>query len=243
MRKFICLMALIITTVLTAKADNLQFSLKRHTYTEGDKSISIGMRNTENIPYLIQANMVWLNEQTGYSTLNKKTEVIPFIITPPLHKLLPDSYYDWRIIFSGNTNHLPDDRETIYLAKFLAVPPSLQKEPENIDISVLRAINFKIYYRPKSLALLTIADVQDKISFRRDNNRLIIKNNSGIYLTLDTLNVGGVSVPDSELFKPLPPFSEQFFQLPENTPLSKTVEWNLLDEDAFPLDKQSSPLG
>lgn len=243
MPKLMCLMALIITTAFTAGADNLQFSLQRHTYTEGDKSISIGMRNTEDIPYLIQANMVWLNEQTGISTLDKKTEGIPFIITPPLHKLLPDSYYDWRIIFSGNSNNLPDDRETLYLAKFLAIPPSLQKEPENIDISVLRAINFKIYYRPKSLASLKIAGVQDKISFRRDSNRLIIKNNSGIYLTLDTLKVGGVSVPDSELFKPLPPFSEQSFQLPENTPFSKTAEWNLLDEDAFPLDKQNSLLG
>ncbi|WP_369309714.1 molecular chaperone [Providencia rettgeri] len=221
--------------------NDILFSLQRHTYIEGDKSISIGMRNTENSAYLVQTMMTWLDESSGVKQLTKE-DAIPFIVTPPLNRFEPGQYYDWRIIFSGNSTLLAKDRESVFLAKFVLIPASNKAVKNTSDMAVLRALTFKIYYRPKTLKSLKIENVQDKISFRHDGNKLIVKNDSPLYLMLDKVSVGNIAIDSNELFKPLIPFSEQTIMLPENIGVVNEVEWNLLDEFAFSLEKRISKL-
>lgn len=219
---------------------NILFSLQRHTYVEGSKRISVGLRNGEKEPYLVQSGMARLDINSGVNQLEGDNTDIPFLITPPLHKFLPDSYYEWYVIFSGAENILPKDKESVYLAKFLFIPASQKGKANDTDMSVMRSFVFKIYYRPKELASLKIKDVQDKISFSYNGGTLLVKNNSPIYITFDSLRVNSVKINDSELFKPVPPFSEQKFILNENISENNKVEWNILDEYAFPLDKNTS---
>lgn len=245
MQKVISCFVLLVSLVSSAAAEisenqSILFSLQRHTYVEGEKSISLGMRNSDSEPYLIQAGMAWLDEASGVNLL-QKDEKIPFIITPPLYKLEPGSYYDWRVIFSGNSANLPRDREKVYLARFLAVSPS-DAGKNNIDISVMRALIFKIYYRPQALKSLQIADIQDRLEFRMSDGYLVIKNNSPLYLTFDTISVGKSIVAESELFKPLPPFSEQIFEISGDISAEADVAWALLDEYSFSLDVKYSKL-
>lgn len=48
----------------TLAADNgIKFSLQRLTYVSGEKSLSVSLRNTDSSPYLVQANMKWLDEK------------------------------------------------------------------------------------------------------------------------------------------------------------------------------------
>ncbi|EPL9571074.1 fimbrial biogenesis chaperone [Providencia rettgeri] len=239
---FILTLVLLASFSLPTKAqNNILFSLQRHTYIEGDRSISIGLRNAESTPYLVQASLARLDESSGVKQLNNE-ETVPFIITPPLHKLEVGTYYDWRVMFSGNSQLLPKDRESVYLAKYLLIPPSQKEAAPNVDLNVMRSLVFKIYYRPKSLASLEIKDMEDKLSFRRDGELLIVKNNSPLYLVFDKVSIGKAVVDEKELFKPLPPFAEQTFNLPKNTPIDSNVEWNLLDEYSFSLEKQNSKL-
>lgn len=226
-------------TVNASSENNILFSLQRTTYIEGERSTSIGLRNAENSPYLVQAGMQWLDYSTGKKDLNKKEE-IPFIITPPLYKLVTGNYYEWRIFFNGNSKKLPQDRESVYLARLLFIP-SVELKNENyktgINMAVLREFNFKVYYRPKEFAKMTIESVQDKVTFKRVGNQLIVSNQSPLFLSIDKLMVNTTKINDDELIKPLPPLGEQQYQLPDNlsTTANITIKWNLLDENSFSL--------
>lgn len=95
--------------------DSISFQLIRSTYVEGNKSISISLRNKESLPYLIQGSMEALDTNTGITLLNSNTEEIPFIITPPLHKLEGKTRYYWRVIFAGDVSKCPKT-ESLYIS-------------------------------------------------------------------------------------------------------------------------------
>lgn len=225
------------TSSYAESLNNVIFSLQRKTYIEGEKSISVGLRNAEQSPYLVQANMQWLDNNTGQKDLTKQEET-PFIITPPLYKLMPGQYYEWRLLFASDTNKLPKDRESIYLARFLLIPSIQKSDDDSVSMAILREFNFKVYYRPKALEKITIESVQDKINFKQVGNQLIVSNNSPIFVSIDKLVIGTTAINDEQLIKPLPPFGEQHYQLPNHIPSYAKVKWNLLDEYSFPLKEQ-----
>ena len=166
------------------------------------------------------------------------------MVTPPLYKLEPGKTYSWRVMFIGDSEKLPKDRETIFVAKFRAIPPSQpdeQKGANGISLDTIQVLYFKFYYRPKAFEKLIIAEEEKKISFRRDGNEIVVKNNSPIYMTFESLNVGGVIVEYQELFKPLKPLSEQRFKVNEVIASDK-VSWSVLDELILELPKQTSVL-
>ncbi|MEX5925385.1 fimbria/pilus periplasmic chaperone [Providencia hangzhouensis] len=43
---------------------------------------------------------------------------IPFMVTPPLHKLEAGNSYTWRVMFIGDSDKLAKDRETVYIVKY-----------------------------------------------------------------------------------------------------------------------------
>ncbi len=224
---------------LKADSDNLKFSLQRLTYIAGDKSISISLRNTSTFPYLIQTNMQWLDEKTGINILNKN-EKIPFIVTPPLHKLNGDEYYSWRVMFTGKTQSLPSDRESVFLVQLKAIPSTERQSEQSLQFTVTRSLLFKVYYRPEHLKSITLEEVTEKLSFQREKNTLIVRNNSPIYATFDNLSINGHRFDEEVLFLSVPPFSEQRFHY-SNLP-SGSISWALLDEYLLPTKQKTSLL-
>ncbi|EMH4149375.1 molecular chaperone [Providencia stuartii] len=228
--------------------DSISFQLIRSTYVEGNKSISISLRNKESLPYLIQGSMEALDTNTGITLLNSNTEEIPFIITPPLHKLEGKTRYYWRVIFAGDVSKMPKDRESVYIAKFRAIPTSeVPKEDDNVEhnseLSVVRVMNFKVYYRPKQLEYYRIKEELDKLQFRVENNELIVTNNSPIYMTFEDISVNSIEIDRNETFKPLIPKGEQRFKLKnKSVPSGAKVTWRVLDEFSMPLEQRTTTL-
>lgn len=214
-----------------ADSDNLKFSLQRLTYIAGDKSISVGLRNTSTSAYLIQTNMQWLDEKTGINILNKN-EKIPFTVTPPLHKLNGDEYYNWRVMFTGQAQNLPSDRESVFLVQLKAIPSTERQNKQSLQFTVTRSLLFKVYYRPAKLKEITLEQVAEKLIFHREKNALVVRNNSPIYATFDNLSVNGHHFSEEALFLSVPPFSEQRFHY-DNLP-SGSVSWAILDEYLLP---------
>lgn len=225
-------------------SDTLVFPYERKTFIEGEKSVSYRLRNaTQDTPYLIQGSMENLDQTTGVNTLEKNNDV-PFMITPPLHKLEPGQRYHWRVMFIGDTTKIAKDRETVYIAKFRTIPPStpMSSDKKNdTQFTAIQALHFKVYYRPKSLENLQLIDEQKKVSFKLVGNEVVVTNHSPIYMTFDSLTVGGVEVDSNELFKPLTPLSEQRFTLKGNVK-GNQVTWSILDELVLPLPKQTASL-
>lgn len=228
----------------SASSDTIVFPYERKTFIEGEKSVSFRLRNaTTKTPYLMQASVEKLDEDTGVNTL-ESTDNFPFMITPPLYKLEPGQRYDWRVMFVGDTAKMPSDRETVYIAKFRAIPPSIpntEEKKDSAEFDAIQALHFKVYYRPKNLESLTFEEAQKKLSFRREGNELIVMNKSPIYLSFDSVNVGGKEINSNELFKPLKPLSEQRFKLPSDIN-GNQVKWAILDDLVLPMEEQVSTL-
>ncbi|EPJ8536288.1 MULTISPECIES: molecular chaperone [Providencia] len=220
-----------------ADSDNLKFSLQRLTYVTGEKSVSVSLRNVSTHAYLIQANMQWLDERTGINILNK-SERIPFTVTPPLHKLNGGEYYSWRIMFTGQTQNLPSDRESVFLVQLKAIPSTERQIEQSLQFTVTRSLLFKVYYRPVELKEITLEQVAENLSFQREKNALVVKNNSPIYATFDNLSINGHTFSEEVLFLSVPPFSEQRFYY-DNLP-SGSVSWAILDEYLLPTKQKVS---
>lgn len=226
------------TSNVFAVGEGLKFSLQRLTYISGTKSISVSLRNTDTQPYLIQANMKWLDEKTGLNTIEKE-EKPPFVVTPPLYKISSDEYYSWRIFFSGKGNSLPNDRESVFLVQLKAIPSTIPSQ-DAVQFTVMRALLFKVYYRPNQLEDIKLADVAKQLSFRRENNQLVVKNNTGIYATFNSLFIGNYRLKDEQLYVSVPPFSEQRYEIPKD--IKGDVTWDILDEYIFPTEKHTASL-
>lgn len=219
-----------------ASNNDFQFSLQRFTYNEGEKSISIGLRNKESSPYLVQASMKWLDEESGVNLLDKK-ENTPFLITPLLQKIEPDEYYDWIIKFTGTETPLPTDRETVYIAQFRLIPTT-NHDKSDIQVTFIRSLNFKIYYRPSALKDLKIKEAAKELTFSVQGNKLLVKNNSPIYLTFNSLKINGSEVDYQELYKSITPLGIQEYVIPIDGKVEK-INWQILDEYLFPLDEET----
>lgn len=236
--------------------DTLAFSVIRTTYTEGQNSVSFKIKNpTQDIAYLIQTSIASLDENTGLNTVDDDDKKRPFIITPPLHRLNPGSTYAWRVFFSGKKEIMPDDRESVYVAKFRVIPSTDPKfdnveeksnksnksnENNKIQLTTIQVLHFKLYYRPKSFENMTIENEQKQITFKSDGNKLIVKNNSPIFMTFNAVTVDGVEVEERELYKPLKPLGEQVFNLKNSVKAGSKVTWSILDEMVLPLNTQNS---
>ncbi|MEQ5125493.1 MULTISPECIES: molecular chaperone [Providencia] len=235
---FLFLLTMLGFPVITqAIDDSLKFSLQRLTYIAGDNSVSMSLRNTSQSPYLIQANMLWLDESTGLNTLDK-SEKIPFTVTPPLYKLSSDEYYSWRVLFTGKTPSLPTDRESVFLLQLKAIPSTEPQHDESMQFTVTRSLLFKVYYRPANLKGMTLEQVSNQLSFRRENNYLVVKNNSPIYATFDNLSINGIPADSDILFMSVAPYSEQRY--PFKQLIAGTISWALMDEYLLPTKQKNS---
>lgn len=217
--------------------NSFDFSLQRMTYLEGSKSISIGLRNNERTPYLVQASMRWLDESTGLQLLDKPEEP-PFILTPLLQKIAPEEYYEWVIKFTGSDKALPTDRERVYIAQFRLIPSTSENNPD-MQISIIRALNFKVYYRPKSLEGITIKEAEKKLTLTVEGNQIIARNDSPIYLAFNTIKVNEIEIDPQELSKNVPPFGTQTYSIVNKNKIT-SIHWQVLDEFMFPLDERTA---
>ncbi|WP_369310906.1 molecular chaperone [Providencia rettgeri] len=218
-----------------ASTDGLKFSLQRLTYVAGEKGISVSLRNTDKMPFLIQANMKWLDESTGLNIIDKE-EKIPFVVTPPLYKISPNEYYSWRIFFSGQPEQLPKDRESVFLVQLKAIPSTTYSE-QALQFTVMRSLLFRVYYRPVNLKNIMLEDVAKQLVFSRERDDLIVKNNTPIYVTFNSLSVGNHALNDEQLYVSVAPYSEQRYKLPITA--KGQVTWDILDENLFPTQKHS----
>ena len=168
-------------------AKGLTLGGTRLIYNATDKEASIPLSNAgDNTQYLIQ---VWVSDT------NKKNETIPFIATPPLFKLGPESSDAVRVVYTS-TPDLPEDRESVYLLNVRAVP-AVQKTDSAKRLTVSTQNVIKLIYRPKKLSARGAIDAVDKIEVEKTNNGLIFKNS-----TPYTVNFGRLLINNKEVKNP-----------------------------------------
>ncbi|EBE8967093.1 molecular chaperone, partial [Salmonella enterica] len=161
----------------------------RIIFPSNRESVSISVINSDvEDVWLLRG---WVNEFES----EKKTD--NFIITPPLYRLDPDSKIQLRIN-AIDKSKLSEDIESIFYINVLAIPPEADVEKKGDDnASISFAINnrIKLFYRPESISdKRKVMDSYGKITAEQKGNKVILKNPTPYYITLEKTKVNGINI-------------------------------------------------
>ncbi|WP_417878278.1 molecular chaperone [Vibrio sp.] len=198
----------------------------RLVYPEGSGSITVTVRNTlTHEPYLVQASI---------STKQDKQVTAPFVLTPLLFRLEPQSTNQLRIAFTGQP--LPTDRESVFYLHTTAIPASERLDPSRRLSDVQAQLRFgvgsiiKLFYRPASLSGASSA-AQGGLKFSRVAGGLKLSNPSPFFISLAEVTADGkrlpLKTPDSLM---VPPYGSYIW--PGKTPLTAhaRVQWQTIND-------------
>lgn len=121
----------------------------RVIYPAAAKSIDVQLRNPEAIPYVVQS---WFDDGNADST--PQTGKAPFTVTPPMLRMAPQSGQLLRIVYTGDKETLPQDRESVFYFNFLQIPPANASDAQpskNNALVILLRNRVKLFYRPANL--------------------------------------------------------------------------------------------
>lgn len=190
---------------------------------EGDKrEISLGIKNPDNTPYLVQG---WIENIEGQPKQ-------PFILTPPIFKLAAEQESAPRIIYAGKEGMLPQDRESVFWIniKSVAATPDELIDKSKLQIAIKSRI--KMFYRPESIKGAAANDAYKKVTFTVNNGKLMANNPTPYFITFNQLSVDGkeIAMPaaNAAIKMMLPPFGQQEYALPMGS--VQSVQWKTIND-------------
>ncbi|ETS29803.1 fimbrial chaperone protein [Photorhabdus temperata] len=162
--------------------------------SQKEATISITNSDTER-PYLVQS---WIDN------IDNSQKKVPFVITPPLFKVSKESEHQIRVSYIGN--HLPADRESIFLLNVNAIPAVEKNDNSKMIITIKNII--KLIYRPTGLSDNDANNAINRLEISRNTNGIQLTNPTAYYVNLNAMRI------DEKLIdKPgfIPPFSNKVF--------------------------------
>lgn len=172
------------------RAAGFGINATRLIYPQGAGSIAAELRNTQSgAPLLVQV---------GVSDSPEARARAPFVVTPPLFRLEPQSVNQVRIAHAGG--ELPNDRESIFFFHATAISTSQAADSDQSQGDAQASARFgvgsviKLFYRPTGLRG-TSADAQKGLQFSRVPGGLRVTNPSAYYVNIAAIRVAGKSLP------------------------------------------------
>ena len=169
----------------------------------------------------------WISNY-GDNAEDKKNKP-PFVVTPPLYRLDPDSEVQLRINRMKDT--LPVDRESVFYLNSLAIPP--KRGEKNFQKSVQGGLQFavntriKMFYRPAAVNdIRAVKEAPAKLSVSVAGNTMTIKNPTPYFITLNQITINMTPVHTSQDTM-APPFGE--LRLPVKT-AHGTLSYSTIDD-------------
>ncbi|RJT16365.1 fimbria/pilus periplasmic chaperone [Rahnella inusitata] len=180
----------------------------RIIYPADSSSVNVEFTNKDIFPYAVQT---WIAEADANST--PVTAKAPFIASPALFKIAPDSGQVLRITFTGGKN-LPQDRESIFYFNFLQIPPinagGAESQNKNKMLVMLKN-RVKLFYRPVSIANRINhlgEDIKITSSMYSGGTKLLMKNGSPFYVSIASVKIKQEDHVYSQPADMLVPFSQ-----------------------------------
>lgn len=186
MKKTISLTLFLLFSLITVShAGGISVGGTRFVYNDNKREISVPIMNTDKEkPYLIQS---WVSAYKG-------TEKTPFIATPPLFRIEPDSTGTARISYTGEP--LASNQEVVYWLNIKSIPP-VEKSPEN-QLQLVINSQFKLFLRASDIEPLNFNNV--KLS--KQAQGVVINNNTPYHLTIKHILVGDKRYPFDDFIEP-----------------------------------------
>lgn len=204
-----------------AQADGFGINVTRLIYPQGANSISVAVRNTSALPYLVQGSV---------SRSPTANDFAPFVVQPSLFRMESNSVNQLRI--SALPANLPRDRESLFFFHSSAVPASTAPTPAGqartqgqVQIGIGSVI--KLFFRPQLPS--TAFAAQQNLRFSRVAGGVRVENTAPYFVTLASLRVGGEAIrlntPERAL---LAPFSNQTYT---TRATGREVRWQTIGDE------------
>lgn len=207
-------------------AGGVSLGATRLIYPIDKNQVSLKVYNSDKSSnYLVQS---WITDE-------KNNKVSDFVITPPLFVIKSNSDSLLNVVYTGDTNNLPKDREKLYFLNTKVIP-SLTEEEQKIDNALLisTTTKIKLFTRPTNLKNDSFTSYE-KIKCSYENNKLKIDNPTPFYMNLSSLRVNGKEVSVAETIAPM---TAVFLN---TTDKSKNLKFNFINDYGVQAkDKQCS---
>ncbi|WP_392565461.1 fimbria/pilus periplasmic chaperone [Utexia brackfieldae] len=193
MKKNILVLLLLGALSQSAYADGVSLGATRVIYPSNQNQVSLKIFNSApKNNYLVQS---WVSDKDG-------NKVNDFVVTPPLFVLKGNTNSILRIVYTGDKNKLPVDKEKIYFFNAKVIP-SLTEEQKNITNSLLisTTTNIKLFMRPANLTDDPL-EAYKNIRCSYANNQIKIDNPTPYYMNLASFTVNGKEISKGETIPP-----------------------------------------
>ncbi|HEK0656504.1 MAG: molecular chaperone [Proteus mirabilis] len=183
----------------------------RVIYNEGNKNVSINVKNPDKMPYLIQS---WIDDF-------EEKKQSKFTITPPLFRLNPDKENTLRIFLTEEG--LPSNQESLFWLNIKTIPAT--EKTEN-SLQIAFKTQMKLIYRPKTLKNVNFEEEQKKLTWSKERGKVIVYNPTPYFMNFQTIKFNGQLVDDISYVKP---FSTKSFDINDNNEHG-LISWELIND-------------
>ena len=172
----------------------------------GDKN-EVTVKLTEESKKVPGLAKMWLD--TGDQNASPDTLKVPFDITPPAQRIEPGHSQSVRIIFTGDANELPKDRESVFWFNMLDVPPKKAHSKTSSTLQFAFDTRIKLFYRPAGLPgtpELAMKGLKWTLVKQGDGYALKVENPSPYFVSMSmTVRDTGIGIDEAgqaRLFEP-----------------------------------------
>lgn len=174
-------------------AGGVSLGSTRLIYPTSKDQVTLKIYNTDDKGnYLVQS---WISDEYN-------NKVKDFIITPPLFVIKSGSDNLLKIVFTGNKDDLPKDKEKMFFLNAKVIP-SLSEQEQKIDNALLisTTTKIKVFIRPDSIKEDPFESYK-LLKCSYDNGKIKVTNPSPFYMNLVSLSVNGKEISDAETIPP-----------------------------------------
>lgn len=189
-----------------------------------EQEVSIRIKNQGEKPVLLQS---WVD----LGEIDEKPEnlSVPFVITPPIVRLDGEKEQRLRVMYTGDKNTLPSDRESVYWFNVLEIPPKSAGSEGKDKIQMAFRTRIKLFYRPQKVRTMDLSHIPDQLRFSLENKILRVENSTPVNQTLLSAAIGSNSKNPALVFKidtdMIAPFSTTEYVLMDNQrPVNTTMK-------------------
>ncbi|WP_349887399.1 molecular chaperone [Pantoea ananatis] len=195
----------------SAFADGISLGGTRLIFDGAKKSASMAVKNSaKKETWLMRFWVSPYDNNSESLSQSESDKSVPFIITPPLYRLDPESSVQLRVNKLREISQT--DRESVYYLNALAIPPKngRKKYEKEVSNAVQFAVNtrIKLFYRPAGLNnSKAVRSAPEKITVQSINKQVSVLNPSPYFVTLVQVFINGQPV-NTKTDSMVPPFSK-----------------------------------
>lgn len=187
----------------------------RVIFSATEKAHSLTVKNTGPQTYLIQSRV----QQAAQNMTSA-----PFLVTPPLVIIKPNSYQLLRIV--PQRLDVPKDRESVFYLSVMAIPAHEQKDNTPMQLSLgLRSV-IKLFYRPMGISAPD-PSAPCRLRFQRSGEDIRVHNPTPHFQTFGRLTFDHTPYPLGMDSAMIPPLSSRTYSVPRTV---TQVEWQIITD-------------